>query len=173
MLYANRAYLNIDFSEYDSLKNKSNITRQLAGVMFKDCKELTEKFDELVEYEKQNESNVSGVGSSGGRGGSSVISIPPSAVVPDTETNTNEDKFFKDIETVEWAKESILALAKAGIIDGKTKDMFFPNDFITREEFVKILVNALDIYDSDAECEFADVSADKWFYKYVATAASK
>ena len=172
LLYANRAYLNIDFSEYDSLKNKSNITRQLAGVMFKDCKALIEKFDELVEYEKQNESNASGVGGSGGRGGSSVISIPPSAVVPNTESNANKNK-FKDIETVEWAKESILSLAKAGIIDGKTEDMFFPNDFITREEFVKILVNALDIYDSDAECEFADVSADKWFYRYVATAASK
>ena len=176
LLYANRAYLNIDFSEFNSLQNKSNITRQIVGVLFKDCKTLAERFDELVKAEKRIVSGVSGGNSAGGRGGSNTVSIPPYAVVPTSETgeilNTNEPK-FKDIESVEWAKDSITALAKERVIDGKTNDMFFPNDFITREEFIKILVNALGIYDSEAECEFSDVGTDKWFYRYIATAAEK
>ena len=39
------------------------------------------------------------------------------------------------------------------------------------EEFVKLIVLAFDVYDAGAECEFTDVSADGWSYRYIASAA--
>ena len=65
------------------------------------------------------------------------------------------------------------ALADKKIINGKEVGKFKPDDKISREEFVKILVCAMG-YEN---CEFnntgfKDVKQDDWFYKYVNIAAN-
>ena len=49
---------------------------------------------------------------------------------------------------------------------------FVPNEFISREEFAKLIVCAFDFYDETAECNFEDVKGD-WSYKYVASLYNK
>lgn len=78
---------------------------------------------------------------------------------------------FDDIDGVEWAKESILALAEKGIINGKEKNKFMPDDNITREEFLKIVVMAFRLK-GDAEIKFDDVKEDAWYAPYIRTAVA-
>ncbi|AKP46957.1 MULTISPECIES: S-layer homology domain-containing protein [Bacillus] len=51
---------------------------------------------------------------------------------------------FKDIKGLELSQD-IAAAYEAGIIDGKTKDKFAPNDTITREQTAKILMKAYEV----------------------------
>lgn len=109
-----------------------------------------------------------GMGGSGGGGGAPATKpttpAEPTPVVPEGA--------FTDIASVEWAKESIEALADMGVLSGKGDGRFCPDDKVTREEFVKIIVAAFDLADADAECDFADVSKDSWSYPYIAVAAN-
>lgn len=77
---------------------------------------------------------------------------------------------FDDLASVEWAKDAIKAMADKGIIAKPDDKKFRPNDSITREEFVKLLVMAAGVYDENAEVDFTDVPKDAWYYSYVASA---
>lgn len=77
---------------------------------------------------------------------------------------------FSDIAGVAWAKSSIEALAAREIIDGVGADRFEPDGKVTREAFVKMLVKGLGLVDETAACSFKDVSADAWYYIFVASA---
>jgi len=69
-----------------------------------------------------------------------------------------------------WAKNYIEMLASRGIINGKAEKLYMPGDTITREEFVKLVVELLDISKSDGESVFDDVHKDTWYASYVNTA---
>ena len=77
------------------------------------------------------------------------------------------------IASVEWAKESIEALADKGVLNGKGDGKFAPNDSVTREEFVTMLIRATGIASEESEKSFTDVPSDAWFYNSVQTAAAK
>ena len=112
-------------------------------------------------------------GSSGGSGGGVRTSVSASAdLVQSTAGNTAAagTEPFIDISDVPWARESILALEKRGIVAGREKMRFEPNVNITREEFVKILVAALDISADDTSKSFDDVADGDWFEESVRTA---
>lgn len=103
----------------------------------------------------------------GGGGGSSEPQKPTEPETPVVPAGK-----FNDIKNVEWAKESIEALAEKGIINGKGDGKFAPNDSVTREEFVKIIIGAFELNDKDAKAEFSDVDTSRWSYTFIATANS-
>ncbi len=85
-------------------------------------------------------------------------------------TGSVEGKLFKDIDTSKY-KSEIEALAARGIIDGKSADEFDPEAGITRAEFAAITVRALGLpLDTGKASGFSDVTRDKWFYDYAASA---
>ena len=57
-----------------------------------------------------------------------------------------------------------------GIISGKSKDTFAPDDNITREEFVTLIVKAFGLELFLTESRFKDVGGDDWFTPYIITA---
>ncbi len=69
-----------------------------------------------------------------------------------------------------WSKPYIEALYARNIVGGKAEGIFAPEDSITREEFVKLIVELFDLKDEKAVTTFADVPEDAWFYAYVASA---
>ncbi len=79
-------------------------------------------------------------------------------------------EIFSDINDAPWAQEAIEYLANEKIIAGKGDGKFYPNDTVTREEFVKIIVEAFDLSDKNATASFADVDAGRWSYNYIASA---
>jgi len=77
---------------------------------------------------------------------------------------------FDDIGNVSWAKESIEALAARSIVRGIGDGAFNPNGYVTRAEFIKMLMEAFDLIDESAKCEFSDVKEGSWYYSAVASA---
>lgn len=83
---------------------------------------------------------------------------------------------FRDIRDVSWAQKAIVALTSIGVVNGKEEGLFYPNDNVTRAEFVKILVGALEyagrIDTENVSCSFADVPETEWYYAPVAAAVN-
>lgn len=115
----------------------------------------------------QSSSGGSG-GKSSGRGSVAVggVSIPKSEEI----TNLRQAD-FKDISEYEWAKEAIAELFAEGYIDGTGENTFEPERSIKRAEFIKLIVNALNLpIENTKETPFSDVSDKDWFYSYVCAA---
>ena len=85
-------------------------------------------------------------------------------------TAVYNDVTFSDISNVKWAKEAIEYLAARGVISGPGDGTFRPNDNVTRAEFIKMLMMALELEDEEAVCTFSDVNEGAWYYKPIATA---
>lgn len=75
---------------------------------------------------------------------------------------------FADIQN-NWAYDYIYKLASLKLINGISPTAFEPDRCITRAEFVKLVVDALDLYEADATSNFADVFASSWSYPYIAS----
>lgn len=109
----------------------------------------------------------------GGGGGGSIgvgSSEPAKPVAPEPITPVVPAGKFSDIETVEWAKASIEALAEKGIINGRGDGKFYPGDTVTREEFVKTIIGGFGLLNEDAKADFGDVDSTRWSYAFIATA---
>lgn len=75
---------------------------------------------------------------------------------------------FTDIDG--WYKEYILALAEKGIVSGRGDGKFYPNDTVTREEFVKMICNAVNLPVNLTATSFVDVDVNAWYAPYISTA---
>lgn len=78
---------------------------------------------------------------------------------------------FSDIGS-HWSKSYVEAMAKAGIINGYEDGTFRPEGTITRAEFAKMLVLALELEIVKYEDSFEDVVAGSWYADFVATLVS-
>ena len=110
-------------------------------------------------------SGSSGSGSSGGGKNSYAVSVPSG-----TRENNDEKDTFTDIKDCDWAKTAIEQLCKRGIVNGRESGKFEPNEYVRREEFTKMLVVAVNVYDKNAQADFNDVPYNAWYAAYVASA---
>lgn len=79
---------------------------------------------------------------------------------------------FADIDGC-WAKNEITILSQKGILSGRDASHFAPDDAISREEFVKVVLLAFGLYDENAkEAGFTDVAPGDWYASYVASAVA-
>lgn len=94
--------------------------------------------------------------------------------VPVQEPSTEEVSptvTFTDItEEYKFAEAAIYDLAKRGIIDGMGNGSFAPQNAFTREQFCKIVVEALDYETKDYQGKFSDIATDRWSAPYVQAA---
>ncbi len=163
---------------FKSLKNKES---KSISALEKDADDIMK---DLLDGYEEDDGNTGGGGSGGGSSGSrpsgsgSKNNNPGSGVVVDGDannTNTNDkpsyNTNFSDLDSAQWAESSVKYLAGKGVVSGRGDGKFYPNDVMTREEFVKLIVLAFDVYDAGTDCEFTDVSADGWSYRYIASAA--
>lgn len=80
---------------------------------------------------------------------------------------------FSDIASVEaWAGREIQVVAAKGAIEGKAAGTFAPQDKVTRAEFAKMLIRALDLDNGSATESFDDVKVSDWHAPYVAAAVN-
>lgn len=107
-----------------------------------------------------------GSGGSGGKttGGGSGYTVPSDTVI------TPQTPSFVDIDSALWAKDAIIKLCSQNIISGYGDNTFRPNNPITREELVKVLVKAFDIRGESGGMEFDDVDKNGWYYTYISAA---
>ena len=73
-------------------------------------------------------------------------------------------KTFKDIEN-HWAKEAINDMASRLVVNGINGEIFEPDMYITRAEFMQIVVKALGLMRPDTGKDvFKDVIKGTWYY---------
>lgn len=81
---------------------------------------------------------------------------------------------FSDTASVQaWAGRQIQVVAAKGAIEGIGSGKFAPKSNVTRAEFAKMLIRALNLENSTATESFSDVSSTAWYAPYVAVAAEK
>lgn len=77
---------------------------------------------------------------------------------------------FNDI-TTHWAKNYIEALYRKGVVKGRSKGVYAPNENLTRAEFLKIALKAIDAEienpDDIEDSPFSDVHLYSWYLPYV------
>lgn len=157
---------------------------------FTDIASIQAAFDQQVDEvldAKENDSRPSTSGGNrggsssggGGRGGSVSIDMTVTNDTPDTQLpeepdtapdNIEPSDIFTDIDHVGWAKESIEALAERQIVAGTGGGLFEPDAKVTREQFLKMLVNCMGILETNRQTDFTDVVAGQWYYPYIASA---
>lgn len=167
------------FTDYNSLNNDNKIivcdtVKEEPRETFAELKEVFErKATEL----KENGGTPQGGGNVGGiTGGNTTGGVVAGGGGGGSREEIKEDKpqtpavNFTDIGAYDWAKESILFLAQKGVLNGRGNNKFDPGASVTKEEFVKIIIEAFAFNMDDATVDFADVSKERWSYEYIASA---
>ncbi|MBE5040882.1 S-layer homology domain-containing protein [Ructibacterium gallinarum] len=179
---------NLDFSGKFTNANMVTLNRELDGHSVETVEDVKKLFSAAVDKSVAVKDPVvypGGGSSAGGGGGAGIIGgINNSFDIETTDDNVidadtieelvGKDSIkFLDISDFEWAKKEIEYLAYNNIMTGDGNGMFRPNEAITREEFVKILVSAFSLKAQNKEVSFLDVNHDAWYYESLAIATNK
>ena len=169
------ADMELDMAAYRQHSKKETLAVELAKQSpFASVKDFSAALSKIkpTDPAPTTPSRPSGGGGGGGivsAGGQNLPSIPADTFSPQ-QTAQPSASLFDDLASVPWAKESIEALAKKGVLSGTGTKIFEPEREILREEFVKMLVLTFEVEAADAPCTFTDVPAGSWFSSYAAAA---
>lgn len=169
-----------DWAAFDNLTANTSVYTAVKNKDFKSPESLVTAFKSALKTSTETDNNkphYSGGGSGGGSSGSSggfasISGKGKDAVSPDSEKYIAAQTKLTDIDNIDWAKEQILYLYESGIISGKTETEFYPNDTITREEYVKLLVSAFSLTGDEDLVTFSDVDKTAWYAKYISIAVA-
>lgn len=109
-------------------------------------------------------------GSGGGSGGTTTPKEPETETVTTPDAGKPTDGTYNDLSGYSWAKNAIEELSRKGIISGDGNGNFRPQDSVKREEFVKMLVEALDIKKDVNKNTFTDSQNGAWYESYLSAA---
>lgn len=91
-----------------------------------------------------------------------------------TELIFSSPRDFSDVEGTEWYGDNVYYLTSKGIVDGNPDGTYRPSDTLNRAEFIKLLIETLDldiaggyIYYSNP---YQDVDPYQWYESYVTIA---
>lgn len=184
ILETNADILGLDMTEYNRANKPAYVAKQMVGTSYQSCAALKTAFDEYVQaYLKSNSPVSSGSGSSGGGGGSrggggGAVGVVPIADEAPEQTGKPNDtvqpeppEVFTDLADAQWAADVILALYKAGVINGFEDGSFRPDITVSREEFLKMAMLAAGQSVGGEASGFTDVVSGEWYEPYVAAAA--
>lgn len=161
-----KEYLSLNEDVYkDFVDNEDASIRALCNKNFKSVNEIEKAIEDAIKKENENlNSNKKPSSGGGGGGGYTVPSITP-VFEPKEEIVEIKTLPFDDLENYAWAKTAIEHMYINKIISGKSETGFAPGDNVTREEFVKIIVNSFEFLESK-ETNFEDVGGE-WFKEYI------
>ena len=167
----------------DKSKVNSKVRETLSQSPALSAENFKNIYSSAVDNVRSASGNYSGGGGGGGGGGGSssgggsggggaVVSRTTgigstNMIVPEPYDPTKDRPKFNDIAGVDWAEEAIIALAMRGVVSGYDEYTFKPLQNITREEFIKMVVNALGIGLNASAAGFEDVDQDAWYAPYV------
>ena len=173
------SYMGLDMTGYNRLGTykKSNVISGLMRGGLSGYSDIKPLFEMLVEEAANTSSNSSGGGGTGGGsyGGNSGRGYSDSfqadaEVVEGLKNDANDvsESTFTDISG-HWAEQAVKTLAEENIINGFEDGSYRPENQVTRAEFAKMIVLALQLEQS-GDTAFADVSQSDWHYSYVSAA---
>ena len=120
---------------------------------------------------------ISGPNHGGGGGGGGAVSKPPVVEPPVDNPPVVEPPVvepidpvtpsYDDVNKTDWFYSYVTELSDKGVVSGDGTGNFAPGNNVTREQFLKMLIEAADIEALEDENVFADVIADAWYKPYV------
>ncbi len=165
-----------EYEKYKVMDNKKQpaiLKETFAYYPFSGISQFRAAFKKAYEtVEKTEDSDTKRPASSGGGGGGggggtrNTFAQITDDTAPKPSENTKPDtkETFTDLDGVLWAKESVNRLLEKGVISKDIK--YRPDDFVTREEFAKMMCLAFNI-PLEGECDFADADKNQWYYGYI------
>ena len=120
-------------------------------------------------------------GGAGGGGGGKVDPIPTPTATPAPEDpnkpgNTDEPivikDVFKDMDNYEWAREAVNRLYAKEIVTGIGEECYAPDQSVTREQYITMLMRVFELIGNDAVCSYTDVEDGAWYYPAIAMASA-
>lgn len=169
--------LGIDVSEYNSYiaeYDEIKFNNAFVGMNYKLATEVISAYEAI----KKNPPKKAEKPSDGFDDGPSSPKEPakpyPSIeVTGKEEENSNINETLTDMSDDHWAYAAVKTLNNAGVINGFEDGTFRPEDKVTREQFIKMLVGAFNMTSDNAVCNYSDVPLDAWYYASVAIATEK
>ena len=168
-----------DINSYTSSKYKINIIKEFIKNEFVDCDSIKTRFASALKNADQNTGATSGGKVTGGGGGGGTPILPsvkqepvdPSKIVESSSVKNNSAELvFIDVNNSAWYSRAINYLVSKGYAEGVTDTSFAPEQNITREEFVKMVISSFRLEDNSAETSFKDTNKNAWHYMYIASA---
>jgi len=128
-----------------------------------------------LESATENNNNSGGGGGSGGGGNSNglgnVLLVPDAVITPDKNKDIQTGTYFSDITNTHWAYNAIKALCSKSIIQGYPDGSFVPNDAVTREQLVKMIILTFGFESQSTATSFSDITSTRWSAAYIKTAS--
>lgn len=168
-----------DFTSFSALElaARQKVLRQIYDQGFTNPADIKTAFDAALanalipdpDPDPQPGNDGGGGGGGGGKKNTSY-GIGAGAGSGESTTGGAQNADFIDCGAEHWANGYVNALREKNIISGYPDGSFCPENKVTREEFVKMIISAAGLYNKDAVCDFTDVGEDEWFYPYIASA---
>ncbi len=170
------ALTDLNISDYKSLDEPHTVAQAMAGSSHSSLSAFISAFNGEIKAQAEAEKGGGSGGSRGSGGGGGGSFKPSSSMAAPTEEIKEipqaQGTAFTDLANVSWAAEAIEAFSSKGYLSGKGDGIFAPDEFVTREEYVKILVLATGNYDAMAKSGFADVPEGHWSDSFIASAVN-
>lgn len=155
--------IGIDMKAYDKLvKNHGAVAVNKAFVEkgFEDVSEIVEAFEKRKDTLEEDDDDEP----SGGLGGRPVkdnftSNEPIVSVTPTPEVSEIE---FTDMKKNHWAFVAVTKLKNRNIVAGFPDGSFRPSENVTREQYLKMIVELLGIKAANKEGAFTDVASSHW-----------
>ena len=80
---------------------------------------------------------------------------------------------FSDVNVNNWFNTSVSTLTRLGLINGYSDGTFKPNQYITRAEFVSLMVAFFEAEDIEYQNIFTDISESNWYYRPILIGVNK
>ena len=122
---------------------------------------------EFAKTSKKGSSSGPSGPDTGNTGKATATPAPTKAPTPTTEPGK---QVFEDVPSTYWAYSYIMDLYDAGIVNGASATIFYPENNVTRAEFTKMAVVLFGLDSKSTESQFTDVPANEWYAKYVVAA---
>ena len=175
-------FVNVVSSQYEDVKELEDLQIYMPGVKaacLDDEDVSVEIEDGVITFDgTYGKSNISS-GSGGGGGGGAAIKPP----VKDEENKDDEDvkpdepvtpdvpkpvtPLYDDVNESDWYFDYVTELSENKIVSGDGTGKFNPSDNVTREQFLKMLIEATGIETAESENTFEDVLSGAWYKPYV------
>ncbi len=153
--------------------SENSVTEKLRKLLYEQPASSADMLVDDIKKAISTNSQTSNGGTSGGSGGGGGGRATGGFSVGNNSEAADDIQkvIFTDLNDVPWAKDSIETIYKNGIISGVDKNLFAPNELVTREQFVKMLVLSSGIpIDNGYTAPFNDVKKVNWSYKYIGAA---
>lgn len=149
----------------------NDVAKVFEGKDYVTVKQVQDDFEMGVNKFYNNPSGGSSASPGGSRSNGGGLVISGSNVGSDIVSDIiKSNTVFDDVDSSNWAKDYIKFVYDNNIMIGDGTGLFRPEDYVSREEWAKIILCTFGVDTEGAECNFDDVSKEEWFYPYVSRA---